>query len=81
MNLADSPSIMLALLARLDGDDGERIASGIAEYVIERAIAGHRGYFKLVLDLVEGKLHRTAEDETTALAISRLRFELRPEHV
>jgi hypothetical protein len=41
----------------------DRLAGRIAEYVIERAIAGHFGYFKLVLDRVDGKLHRTAEDE------------------
>jgi hypothetical protein len=37
----------------------------IAEFIIERAMSGHFGYFKLVLDLVDGKLHRTAEDEMT----------------
>jgi hypothetical protein len=43
----------------------DRLAGWIAEYVIERAIDGHFGYFKLVLDLVDGKLHRTAETEWT----------------
>jgi hypothetical protein len=59
---------MLVLCAYLSSDSREvcdRLASRIAEYVIERASAGHFGYFKLVLDLVDGKLHRTAEDEMT----------------
>ena len=31
--------------------------SRIAEFVIEKAMGGHFAYFKLVLDLVDGKRH------------------------
>jgi hypothetical protein len=65
MIAADGRSIMLALLAWLDGSDGEENARRIAEYVIERAIGGHFGFFKLLLDLVDGRLHRPSEEETT----------------
>jgi hypothetical protein len=55
----------LALRTWLDGDDGERAGERIAELIIGRAMSGHFGYFKLVLDLVDGKLHKTAEEELT----------------
>jgi hypothetical protein len=54
---------MLALRAWLD--ENERNARRIAEHVIDRAMAGHIGYFRLVLDLVDGKIRPTAEDEWT----------------
>ena len=72
MKAADGRSLMLALRAWLDGDD-ERNARRIAEYVIERALAGHFGYFRLVLDMVDGKLHRTAEEEMTCRGRLRAR--------
>jgi len=62
MRAADSRSLMLALRVWLDD---ERSARRIVEYVIEKAIAGHFGFLKLLLDMVEGKLHQTAEDELT----------------
>jgi hypothetical protein len=65
MKWADSRSIMLALRAWLDEDDGDENASQIAEYVLQKAIAGHFGFFKLVFDMVDGKLRPTAEDEMT----------------
>ena len=65
MKTADARSMMLALRAWLDEGDGEQNARRIAEFVIERAIAGHFGFFKLLLDMVDGKLRRTAEDEMT----------------
>lgn len=65
MRAIDSRTLMLALRAWLDEDDGERNAGQIAEYVIEKAIAGHFGYFKLVFDLVDGKLRPTADEEMT----------------
>ena len=43
----------------------DRNARRIAEYVIEKALAGHFGFFRLVLDMVDGKLRQTAEDEMT----------------
>jgi len=57
--------MVLALRAWLDGDEGDRNVQRLAEYVIEKAISGHFGFFKLLLDLVDGKLHLTAEDEMT----------------
>jgi hypothetical protein len=59
---------MLALRARLEGespDDGERNARRIADHVIEKALAGHFGHFQLLLDLVDGKIRPTAEEEMT----------------
>jgi hypothetical protein len=41
------------------------LARQIAEFILEKSMGGHFGYFKLVLDLVDGTLHRTAEDEMT----------------
>jgi hypothetical protein len=65
MRGADTRSIMRALRAWLDEGD-ERNARRIAEYVIERAIAGHSGFVKLLFDMVDGKLHQTAEDTKVA---------------
>jgi hypothetical protein len=66
MKRAQSRSMMPILRAYLDGESREvrdRRAGRIAEFIIEKAMSGHFGYFKLVLDRVDGKLHRTAEDE------------------
>ena len=68
MKRANGRSMMPILRAYLASDSPEvcdRLAGRIAKYVIERAIDGHSGCFKLVLDLVDGKLHRTAEHEMT----------------
>jgi hypothetical protein len=65
MKAADGESLILALRGSLDGDDGERKGRRIAEYVIERALAGHFAFFRLVLDLVDGKNRPTAEEEQT----------------
>jgi hypothetical protein len=65
MKGADSRSMMPVLRAWLDGDDSERNADLIAAFVIAKAMSGHFGFFKLVIDLVDGKLHPTAEDEMT----------------
>jgi hypothetical protein len=54
---------MLALRAWLDDD--ERNARRLAEHIIRKVLAGHFGFLKLLLDLVEGKLHQTAEEEGT----------------
>ena len=63
MTAADSRSMVQVLRARLDGEDGDRNGQWLAEYVIEKAISGHFGFFKLLIDLVDGKVHQTAEDE------------------
>jgi hypothetical protein len=40
--------------------------------VIEKAMSGHFAYFKLVIDLVDGKIRRTAAHEMTADTASTL---------
>jgi hypothetical protein len=57
--------MLLALHAWLDGDEDERNGQRLAAFVIEKAISGHFGFFKVLLDLVDGKLRRTAEEETS----------------
>jgi hypothetical protein len=56
---------LLAYLEAGPSVEHDRNAARIAEFIIEKAMSGHFGCFKLVLDLVDGKLRRTAEDETT----------------
>jgi hypothetical protein len=63
MKPIDGRSMMLALRAWLDED--ERNIRPVLEYVIDKACAGHFGFFKLVIDLVDGKLHQAAEEEMT----------------
>jgi hypothetical protein len=68
MKRAEGRLMMLVLHAYLNSDcreDCDRHAGRIAEFIIDKAISGHFGYFKLVLDMVDGKLHRTAEEEMT----------------
>ena len=62
MKGAYSQSIMLSLRAWLDGEDGERNADRLAEYVIAKAISGHFGLFKLLLDMVDGPIARESDD-------------------
>ena len=63
MRAIDGRTMMLALRAWLDED--ERNVRRVLEYVIDKACAGHFGCFKFVIDLVDGKLHQTAEEEMT----------------
>jgi len=53
---ADSRSIMLSLRAWLDGDEADQNADRLAEYVVAKAISGHFGFFKLLLDMVDGPI-------------------------
>lgn len=62
MNGADSRSFMLRLRAWLDGDVTDRNADRLAEYVIAKAISGHFGFFKLLVDLVDGPIDRDSDD-------------------
>lgn len=62
MKGADRRSIVLSLRAWLDGDESDRNARRLAGYVIEKAICGHFGFFKLLLDLVDGPIARDCED-------------------
>ncbi len=54
--------MVLVLRAWLDGEDGDRNANWLAEYVIEKAIRGHFGFFKLVIDLVDGPIDRGSDN-------------------
>ena len=68
MKTPQNLSMMPFLRAYLEGGSQEenvQNAGRIAEFIVEKAMSGHFAYFKLVLDLVDGKLHRTAEDEMT----------------
>jgi hypothetical protein len=62
MKPVDSHTLMLALRVWLDGGDTERKATRIAAYVIAQSLAGHFGYFKLLLDMVDGRIHQSAVD-------------------
>jgi hypothetical protein len=53
---------MLSLRAWLDGDESERNANRLAEYVVEKAISGHFGFFKLLLDIVDGPFDRESDE-------------------
>jgi hypothetical protein len=57
--------ILAAYLVGGSSVDKDRSAALLAELVVEKAMSGHFGYFKLVIDMVDGKLHRTAVDEMT----------------
>jgi hypothetical protein len=61
MNRADSRPTVRAFRDWLDAD--ERHAERIARYVIAKALSGHFGFMLLLLDIVDGKPHQTAEDE------------------
>jgi hypothetical protein len=66
MRRIDSGSLMLALRAWLDED--ERNVDRIVRYAIDRAIAGHIGYFRFVLDTVDGPIRLSREEEKTGEA-------------
>jgi hypothetical protein len=63
MKAIDGRRMMLALRAWLDED--ERNIRPVLEYVIDKATAGHFGFWKLVIDMADGKLRQTAEEEMT----------------
>jgi hypothetical protein len=68
MKRGGTRSMMPILRAYLEGGssvENDWNAGRIAEFIVEKAMSGHFAYFTLVLDLVDGKLHRTAEDEMT----------------
>jgi hypothetical protein len=55
--------VFLGVRAWLNGDRTDQNADRVVEYVVAKAIAGHFGFFKLVIDLVDGKIRQTAEEE------------------
>jgi hypothetical protein len=66
MRRIESGSLMLALRAWLDED--KRNADRIARHVIDKAIVGHIGYFRLLLDMVDGPIRLSREEEMTGEA-------------
>ena len=65
MRGVDSRTLMLAFRAWLDD---ERNARRIAELICAKALAGHFAYFRLLLDLVDGRIRPAAEEEMTGEA-------------
>jgi hypothetical protein len=61
MKPTDARSFVLSLRAWLDDDQDDHKLNRLAMFVIERALHGHFGYFKLLLDLVDGPV--TPRDE------------------
>jgi hypothetical protein len=49
-------------------DEDEQNVRLIVELVYEKALAGHVGYFRLLWDVVDGKIRLTAEEEMTGEA-------------
>jgi hypothetical protein len=66
MRKTDSGIQTLALRAWL-GED-ERNVRRIVELVYEKAVAGHIGYLRFLLNVVDGKIRPTAEEEMTGEA-------------
>ena len=66
MRKADNGTLMLALRAWLDED--ERNARRIVELIYAKALAGPFAYMRLLLDMVDGKIRPTAEEEMTGEA-------------
>ena len=60
---ADSRRVMLAVRAYLNGDRSGQNTARVARYVIAKAVGGHFGFFKLVIDLVDGKLRQSIDEE------------------
>jgi hypothetical protein len=65
MTLPDGWRLVLALRAWIDEEQTGRNAERVVEYVCRKALSGHFGFFKLLIDVVDGKLHPTAEEELT----------------
>jgi hypothetical protein len=71
MTGADARTLMLALRAWLDGesrDSGEARTRRLVELIYAKALAGHSGYFRFLLNAVDGKIRPTAEEEITCEA-------------
>ena len=64
MKRTDGPSAFRDLRAWLKSAS-ESDCDRIAKYVCDQAMSGHFGFFKLLIDLVDGKLRQTAEVELT----------------
>jgi hypothetical protein len=61
-----SSRLPTSLLARRPGwENLDQYGEWLAECIVERAIAGHFAFFKLLLDRVEGSIDRGRHDEQT----------------
>jgi hypothetical protein len=65
MRAADIRSMMLVLRAWLYGGDNDGDARRMDEFIIRKAASGHYGLMRLIFEMVDGKSHKTAEDEVT----------------
>ena len=65
MKPVDHRLFVRALREWIYSDESGRNTERVAEFVIAKAMTGHFAYFKLVIDLVDGKVRPTAEDELT----------------
>ena len=70
MREIDARSFLPRFRAWLDED--ARNMELVAEFLIEKATGGHFGYFKLLVDLVDGKPDEWAENELTGETSSSL---------
>jgi hypothetical protein len=52
-----------ALREWIYSDESGRNAERVAEFVIAKAMSGHFAYFKLVIDLIDGKIRPSVEEE------------------
>jgi hypothetical protein len=65
MKTPDSRALMLAIRAWIGEDESGRNAERVIKYLYEMAVSGHFGFFKLLIDVIDGKVRPTAEDEMT----------------
>ena len=65
MNMLGQRTFAQALREWIDRDETGGNAERVARFVVEKALAGHFAYFKFIIDLVDGKLRQTTEDELT----------------
>jgi hypothetical protein len=65
MKALDSRTFNRAFQKWLNSDETGENAERVARFIIAKAMSGHFAYFKLVIDLVDGKIRPTAEEEMT----------------
>jgi hypothetical protein len=65
MKALDSRTFIRAFQKWLNSDETGENAERVARFVIAKAMSGHFAYFKLVIDLVDGKVRPSAEEEWT----------------
>ena len=65
MKPIDQQTFAQAFREWIYADESGQNADRIARLVIAKAMSGHFAYFKLPIDLVEGKIRPTLEEELT----------------